>query len=360
MAGVSNDILTALKGAAMGAANVIPGVSGGTIAFITGIYERLINAIKSCDLTAAKLLLGRRFREFDEHVDFRFLLAIGVGAVVAIACLAKVLEDAFKNHPIPTWAFFFGLIVASIWGVGKMVKCWDAKAIGALLLGLGIAGGVLFLPHASGNSNFFYLVICGAVAISSMIIPGVSGSFVLLLMGNYVLILSAVVACFASLRSFSFGAELVGALSTLAPFGIGCVLGLVVLSRVLSWVFAHHHDVAVALITGFIVGSLALIWPWKDTIYKVDEAGAYLVKNGDREVVARAGDIEGIRAGLDDSKEEELLTAGYENWQLPSMAEDTTKLAIGMILLGAFLVGLIEVMGAKYGRKQHPDEATAG
>ena len=329
-------LFAALKGAAMGAANVIPGVSGGTIAFITGIYERLINAIKSCGPTAVKLLLNRKFKEFAKHTDFWFLAAIAIGAVVSIVALAGFLENAFKNHPIPTWAFFFGLILASIWGVGKMVKRWGLGAIVSLIAGLGAAIGLLFLPQGSGNDDPLFLVICGAVAISSMIIPGVSGSFVLLVMGNYALVLGAI-----SDRKFGI----------LIPFGIGCVLGLILLSHILSWIFKHHHDIAVALITGFIAGSLVLIWPWKDTVYKTDENGAYIVKTEDRKLVARPGSIEAVRSSLQD--EEELVTTGYKNWHAPPMKEKSTMPAILLAVGGAALVFLIEWLGAKFGRKKH-------
>ena len=314
----------------MGAANVIPGVSGGTIAFVTGIYERLINSIKSCGPHALKLLLGRRFKEFADHIDLRFLAAIAIGAGVSIIVLARVLETAFKDYPIPTWAFFFGLIVASIWGVGKMVKRWGPATFVAMAIGLGLAVGVLFLPHASGNTNTVYLVVCGMVAISSMIIPGVSGSFMLLIMGNYALVLGAI-----SDRD----------LGILIPFAIGCAVGLIALSHILSWIFKNHHDVAVALITGFIVGSLALIWPWKDTVYKVDEAGLYQVKLESREIVSREGDLATIDAGL--AEDEEMVEAGYANWKLPPFGERETWIAILLAALGAGLVIAIERVGGR-------------
>ena len=283
----------------MGAANIIPGVSGGTIAFITGIYERLINAIKSCGPHAAKLLFSGKFKEFAEHVDLRFLAAIAIGAVAAIAALAKVLTWAFDHHQVPTWAFFFGLILAWIWGVGKMVERWGAGTAVALLIGGGIAVGLLFVPQQSSNDAVIYLFLCGIAAISSMIIPGLSGSFVLLVMGNYKLILGAVNNLDIAL---------------LIPFALGCVAGLVVLSHFLAWIFKHHHDIAVALITGFIIGSLVLIWPWKDTVYQTSESGAYMVKTESREVVEREGDLPTVRKGL--AEGEELITVRYTNWKL--------------------------------------------
>ena len=340
-------VFTALKGAAMGAANIIPGVSGGTIAFITGIYERLINAIKSCGPKALKLLLGRRFKEFAAHTDFLFLASIAIGALVAIAALATFLENAFEDHPTQTWAFFFGLILASIWGVGKMVKRWGPGTAIAFLLGLGVAIGILFLPRGSGNDSFFFLIVCGAAAISSMIIPGVSGSFVLLIMGNYALVLGAVGSVVLAIKGLDPG---LAKLDILIPFAIGCVLGLVLLSHVLSWIFKHHHDIAVALITGFIAGSLVLIWPWKDTVYDKNQTGEYIVKTEDRELVGRAGSLAAVKASL--KEEEELVTVGYESWKAPPFGEKSTWPAIMLALSGAALVLLIEWLGAKFGRKK--------
>ena len=321
----------------MGAANIIPGVSGGTIAFITGIYERLINAIKSCGPKAIRLLFTGKFKEFAQHIDLFFLLSIGLGAGVAIIAIAGFLEPAFKNYPVQTWAFFFGLILASIWGVGKMVKCWNAGTYVALLVGLAIAVGVLFLPHGSSNANPVFLIICGAAAISSMIIPGVSGSYVLLLLGNYTLVLGAI------------GDRDIG---ILLPFAIGCGLGLLLLSHILAWIFKNHHDIAVSLITGFVIGSLALIWPWKDTVFKKDSEGSYIVKTEDREFISRPGTLEEVTQGI--AETEELVESGYTNWHTPPMDEKSTIPAILLALLGAALVFLIDWLGTRFRPKDAP------
>lgn len=255
-------LLTFLKGFAMGAANVIPGVSGGTIAFITGIYERLIESLKSFDGTAVKHLLKFQYGSFAKHVDFGFLAALGAGVAASVLTLAKVLKEAYATHPVLVDAFFFGLILASIFSVGRMVKSWRFVEIVALLAGLGVAVSLAFLSPAGENSNPAYLAACGVAGMCSMIIPGISGSFILLLMGNYRLIMLNAVN---DLRQLNFA----DSLPVLVPVGIGAVLGLVVLSHVLSWLFRRYHDTAVALITGFVAGSLVIIWPWKVAKYSL-------------------------------------------------------------------------------------------
>jgi len=258
---MKDDLATFLKGFAMGAANVVPGVSGGTIAFITGIYERLIEALKSFDVEAVKLACGFKIGALWKKVDGRFLCAIGIGAVFAVATLASVLKWGLKHHESLVFSLFFGLIAASIPSVGKMIKKWSVPVIAVFCIGLGVAVSLAFVNPASSNDNPIYLGLCGVVAMCSMIIPGLSGSFVLLLLGNYELIMLDAVN---DLRSGNFGESL----KILIPVGIGAVVGLLTLSRILSWLFKTHHDVAVGTITGFVAGSLVIIWPWK-TIHKI-------------------------------------------------------------------------------------------
>ncbi len=252
-----------LKGVAMGAANVIPGVSGGTVAFITGIYERLIEALKSLDGNALKLVLKGRFKEFAAQVDLGFLVALGLGIVVSIVTLASLLEYLFEKHETYVWAFFFGLILASVIFVGKQVRKWSMGPVLGFLIGATIAIGVALLKPAAENDSIPYLLLCGVIAMASMIIPGLSGSFVLLLLGNYQLVMIESVIGLKSLDPRAF--------AILVPVGIGSVLGLLVLSRLLSWVFQKHHDLAVALLTGFVAGSLLIIWPWKTAVIETFE-----------------------------------------------------------------------------------------
>lgn len=245
---------TAIKGAAMGAANVIPGVSGGTIALITGIFERLINAIKSCDLKAVKLLFSGRFKDFASHIDLYFLIALFTGVGVAIISLAKLFKFLFENHPIHIWAFFFGLVLASIYFVGKTVQKWSITSIISLIIGTVIAIGISVLTPASENSSFIYLIICGIVAVCSMILPGLSGSFVLILLGNYQLVMINAVSDFN--------------IAILTPVALGAVFGLVAFSHALSWLLKKYHNQTIAMLTGFITGSLGILWPWKEAITK--------------------------------------------------------------------------------------------
>lgn len=256
----------------MGAANVIPGVSGGTIAFITGVYERLIDALKSFDFTALRLLCKGDFGGFAKQVDLGFLMALGLGVVVSILTLAKVLKTAYADHPVFVNAFFFGLILASLFYVGKMVRRWGFVEIICLLFGVVVAGLLAFQSPAGENSNLLYLAGCGVAGMCSMIIPGISGSFILLLMGNYQLI---VLDAVDNLRQL----KLAEALPVLIPVAIGAALGLFTLSHILSWMFRKYHNAAVALITGFVAGSLLIIWPWKIAVYSLVITGKVVAWN---------------------------------------------------------------------------------
>ncbi|NQZ76791.1 MAG: DUF368 domain-containing protein [Ekhidna sp.] len=240
----------------MGAANVIPGVSGGTVAFITGIYERLINALKNIDLKAMQCLFTGKLKEFSERIDFSFLLVLFLGVFVSILSLAKLLEIAFEQYEVLTLSFFFGLIIASVFAVSRQIESVSISVIISFVVGLALAISVAFLPPAQANDSFIYLILCGVVAVCSMILPGLSGSYILLLMGNYVLVLKAI----SNLR-----------IMILLPMAIGCVVGLVLLSRLLSYLFREFKDATIAVLSGFVAGSLLIIWPWKQTIFEVFE-----------------------------------------------------------------------------------------
>ena len=237
----------------MGAANVIPGVSGGTIALITGIYERLINAIKSFDMTALKLLLKWRWRELAKHIDLAFVLPVGLGLVTAILSLAKLFAFLFKNYPVFIWAYFFGLVLASVYFVGKTVKKWYWATYLSFVIGTLIAIAVTILHPAVENDNPWYLFLNGIIAIISMILPGLSGSFVLILLGNYQLV------AINGINHLN--------LKVLLPFAAGAIVGLIGFSHILSWLFKRFRHQTIALLTGFILGSLSILWPWKKAVY---------------------------------------------------------------------------------------------
>jgi putative membrane protein len=241
-----------VKGVAVGVANIIPGVSGGTIALITGIFERLINAIKSFDLKALRLLLKGSWKEFAAKTDLYFLTALFFGVVIAIVSLARIFNFLFLSYPVYIWSFFFGLIVASVYFVGKTVEKWRVAVYISFVLGTAVALSFTFLTPAFENNSFLYLVLCGVVAACSMILPGFSGSFVLILMGNYQLV------AIEAINNLD--------LAILFPVLIGAVGGLIAFSHLLSWVFKSYKDQAISLLTGFILGSLGVIWPWKTAI----------------------------------------------------------------------------------------------
>lgn len=300
-----NKLLLFLKGVAMGAANVIPGVSGGTIAFITNIYDELINSLKSFDLKALRMLASLRFSDFANHINLRFLLILFSGVFLSIISLGKILSYLFRVFPVYVWAFFFGLIMASVYFVGKNIQKWDVRSWFPLILGTLTAVVIAYLNPANENANLFYLFICGIIAMASMLLPGLSGSFVLILMGNYQLIFLEAVPSFD--------------LKILIPVILGSGVGFIILSRIISFLLDRYRDSTIGLLTGFILGSLLIIWPWKEAVYLVDETGELILKNG------------------------KMIVESYE-WFSPSVFDQQTWLATLFILLGIGMVILIEGM----------------
>ena len=237
------------KGLAMGAANVIPGVSGGTVALITGIFETLINSIKSFDITAFRLIIKGEFKAFAEHINLSFLIAVFSGIAVSILSFARLLDYLFINFPVYIWSFFFGLILASVYFVAKTIDKWNISVNLNFIVGTAIAITIALLTPASQNDSFLYLLLCGVVAASSMILPGLSGSFILILMGNYQLVMIDAVNKLN--------------LSVLIPVAIGAGFGILGFSHLLSWIFEKFKNQTIALLSGFILGSLIILWPWK-------------------------------------------------------------------------------------------------
>ncbi|MGB0887605.1 MAG: DUF368 domain-containing protein, partial [Vicingaceae bacterium] len=251
MRSIKDYILISLKGVAMGAADVVPGVSGGTIAFITGIYEELLNTINSVNFEALKTLKSEGLKSFWKHINGNFIVALFLGIGISIASLAKVITYLMANHPVLLWSFFFGLIIASIYLVGKKVSKWNGSKIIGLLIGTAVAFYITLLPPMENPNALWFVFISGAIAICAMILPGISGSFILLLLGSYELVLT-------SIKDLK--------LTIIAVFGAGCIVGLLSFSKLLSWMFKKYHDLTIAILTGFLIGSLNKIWPWKETI----------------------------------------------------------------------------------------------
>lgn len=305
-----NYLLLALKGCAMGAADVVPGVSGGTIAFITGIYEELIDSIKSVDLHAIKLLFRFRFREFWNKINGSFLISVICGIAISIFSLAKLMTWLLEHHPIYIWSFFFGLIIASSLLVAKEIRKWNIFTVLALLAGMAAAYTITVMTPAETPDTWWFIVLSGAIAICAMILPGISGAFILLLMGKYSYILNAV-------SSFH--------ISVLLLFAIGAVAGIISFSHLLSWLLKHHHNTTVALLTGFMVGSLNKVWPWKETLQIYT-------------------DSHGVEKALVESN---ISPMHYEslNQQDPLIWE-----AILMCVAGFFLIWGIEYVGRKIQR----------
>ncbi|HJH60760.1 MAG TPA: DUF368 domain-containing protein [Bacteroidetes bacterium] len=288
-----------LKGIGIGTANVIPGVSGGTIALLTGIFERLIDSLKSFNLTAIKLLFSGKFKEFAKYTDLIFLCSVGCGVLIAILSVARIFDYLFEHHPIYLWSFFFGLILTSIYYVGITIEKWDWKVVLSFIIGTAIALFIAFGKPAKENDNLIYLLICGVVATCSMILPGLSGSFVLVLMGNYQLIMIDAVNDLN--------------LKILIPVIIGGVVGLIAFSHVLSWIFKKYRNITIALLTGFILGSMPIIWPWKNAVITI-------VGN-------------------------EEITTGYDYF-LPEM-NIQFAIALVIILIGASIIVLTEKIAKK-------------
>ncbi len=244
-------ILLVLKGMGMGAADVVPGVSGGTIAFITGIYEKLIYSLKSINAKAMQILFKEGFGHLWSHVNGNFLVAVFAGILISIFTLASVLERMLENNPILVWSFFFGLILSSVVFISNKIKLWDFKKVIALLAGIGIAYLITQLTPATTTEALWFVFLSGVVAICAMILPGISGAFILLLMGKYQFILEAV-------------NEL--NLIVLGTFAIGAVVGLLSFSHLLGWLLKHFHDITISALAGIMIGSLFKIWPWKHTV----------------------------------------------------------------------------------------------
>ena len=250
-------LLVTVKGICMGAADVIPGVSGGTIAFMTGIYEELVGSINSINMTAVKLLFTGKFRQFWKHINGNFLFSLILGIVLSILSLAKLMQYLLDYQPVQTWAFFFGLIVASSIFILKGIKGWKFKDF--LMLAFGIVLGVVVctLSPTETPDGLWFILICGAIAICAMILPGISGSFILLVLGKYKYMMD-------TLANIIDGKGDLMDFLTIIVFVVGAAAGIIAFSKFLHWLLKHYHRETLLVMAGFIIGSLVKVWPWSD------------------------------------------------------------------------------------------------
>ncbi|MDO4827281.1 MAG: DUF368 domain-containing protein [Bacteroidia bacterium] len=270
---LSKNLTVALKGVCMGAADVIPGVSGGTIAFITGIYEELVESIHNFDRKAFGLFFTGRFREFWKHINGTFLISLICGILLSIFSLAKLMTYLLENHPIQTWSFFFGLIVASSIFILRGISGWKVKDVLLTIFGVGLGAVICTLTPTSTTDALWFIFCCGAIAICAMILPGISGSFILVILGKYDYVLGAV----AGLTSFSHAREATSSLATgpmswghcllvIAIFAVGAAIGIVAFSKFLHWLLARWERETTLVLAGFIIGSLIKVWPWHNPV----------------------------------------------------------------------------------------------
>lgn len=319
-----------LKGVAMGAANKVPGVSGGLVAFVAGFYEELIYSLQKINRKAFMLLWKGRFKSFSQYVNGRFLLLVFAGSTFSYFSVSRVLDYFLSHYELYVWATFFGMIIGSIYYVAKDFN--DFSRLNLFFIGLGITIGVAisFLDPAKENDNLWFVFFCGIVGVSGMTLPGLSGSFILILMGNYVLLLvDSVNELFKTIQDvFSFNFDFLQDevrkryLKIIASFGLGSVFGLVVTSHILGYLLKRWHQPITALIIGFIAGSLGIVWPWKKAIYKTED-----------------GQV------LYDSLQQPIVE-NYERF-MPQLSEPSTWVAMIFVLFGLAILLLIDWYGHK-------------
>ena len=318
------NISTVLKGAAMGVAEVIPGVSGGTIAFISGIYEDLLNSIKAFDIELIRLLFKGDLKKIWEKVNGWFLLSLMSGMAAGIVIGIFVITWMMKNYPEPLWGFFFGLVMASAILIGRHTDKWDITKVIALITGCGTAIVISLVSPAEGSTHPFYIFFAGMVAISAFILPGISGSFMLLLMGMYTLIIPSLKSCLVNFDAQS--------LYIIAIFALGCIVGITWFSRILSWLFSHYRAHTFVLLTGFLIGSLYKIWPWRNIDLILDKETEVSTKITSLEIL-NTFDSEKIKI----LKEVNVLPADY--W----MSSPKVLVTLLAIIIGFSVVFLMEM-----------------
>ena len=331
---LKDKIFLILKGLGMGAANKVPGVSGGVVAFVAGFYEEFIHSLQKVNGTAFKLLIRGRFKAFYHYINGRFLTLLFFGMIVSYFSISKILDYLITHYQLYVWSVFFGMIIGSIYYISKDFKDWKTTTYFALAIGAALGLGISFLDPATENDNLVFVFFCGIISVSGMTLPGFSGSFILILLGNYVLLLvdsvNALFDTFSEILigdfSFTSNLERIRMLKVLTVFTIGSVVGLVTFSHALNYILKHYKSVTMASIIGFIVGSLGVVWPFKRTIYKMTDTGAFLM----------------------DSRHHKIIE-NYERY-LPELNTET-YLAFFYTFVGIAIVLALELYGQKTGRQ---------
>ena len=318
----TDKILLVLKGLAMGAANKVPGVSGGVVAFVAGFYEEFIYSLQKVNIKAFKLLISGRFKSLYQYLNGKFLGLLILGMLISYFSVSKILDYLIVHYELYVWSAFFGMIIGSIYYISKDFDEWDRNSVIFALLGVICGIGISFLEPARENDNLWFVFACGMISVSGMTLPGLSGSFILILLGNYVLLLvDSVNALYDTvaeiiLLDFSFldNSERLRMLQVLLVFAAGSLAGLVSLSHLLGYVLKTRKKETFAVIIGFIAGSLGVVWPWKEKIYKLNDSGEILI------------DREGNK-----------IIDNYDRF-LPQFDSYETWLAVFFILIGAIIV----------------------
>lgn len=279
-----------LKGLAMGAANKVPGVSGGTVSFVLGFYEELIYSFRKINFIAFKLLINFRFKSFYSYVNGSFLLLVMGGSIFSYFSISLVLDYFLQYYELYVWSWFFGMIIGSVYYIGKDFGKWNSANTISLIVGISVGLGISFLNPARENDNLWFVFICGIIGVSGMTLPGLSGSFILILMGNYVLLLvdsvNELLFVVTNLITGNFEVledpEKIRYLKIISVFTLGSVFGLVSISHVLGYVLKRWNAIVTAIIIGFITGSLGIVWPWKKAIYLINNETFLLDKKGNK------------------------------------------------------------------------------
>ncbi|MDX1326377.1 MAG: DUF368 domain-containing protein [Arenibacter sp.] len=331
----TDKLFLVIKGLFMGAANKVPGVSGGIVAFVGGFYEEFIYSLQKVNGKAFKLLINGKFKSFYQYTNGQFLSLLIIGMLISYFSISKLLDYFLEHQELFVWASFFGMILGSIYYISKDFSHWGKKTVPAGIIGLLIGVSISFLNPATENDNLLFIFFCGIISVSGMTLPGLSGSFILILLGNYVLLLvdsvNALYDTFAEvlMGDFSFidNTKRLNTLKVLGVFTAGSAIGLVSLSHLLSYVLKHFKHITTAVIIGFITGSLGVVWPWKRSLYKTDGQGNVLLDSNDNPIITN-----------------------YERYW-PDMTDGETWWAIFFIIFGIFILLALDWYGKNKQRK---------